>query len=61
MAECFFLQTEHKMSVEEVCRKFQTDIVQVGTAQDLVAVVSELFCSWPLGGGRAPLLATCGV
>lgn len=25
---CFF-QTEHKMSVEEVCRKYQTDIVQV--------------------------------
>lgn len=23
------LQTEHKMSVEEVTRKFQTDIVQV--------------------------------
>lgn len=29
----FFLpfQTEHKMSVEEVCRKFQTDIVQVNS------------------------------
>uniref|UniRef100_A0A8C6SN95 Sodium/potassium-transporting ATPase subunit alpha n=1 Tax=Neogobius melanostomus TaxID=47308 RepID=A0A8C6SN95_9GOBI len=25
----FFSQTEHKMSVEEVCRKYQTDIVQV--------------------------------
>ena len=24
-----FFQTEHKMSIEEVCRKFQTDIVQV--------------------------------
>lgn len=29
------------MSVEEVCRKYQTDIVQVGTAQDFVAVVSD--------------------
>lgn len=25
----FFLQTEHKMSIEEVCRKYNTDIVQV--------------------------------
>lgn len=25
------LQTEHKMSVEEVCRKYTTDIVQVSS------------------------------
>lgn len=25
----FFFQTEHKMSIEEVCRKYNTDIVQV--------------------------------
>lgn len=24
-----FLQTEHKMSIEEICRKLNTDIVQV--------------------------------
>lgn len=29
VAGLFFFQTEHKMSVEEVCRKYQTDIVQV--------------------------------
>jgi len=28
---CFFLQTEHKMSIEETCRKFQTDVVQVSS------------------------------
>lgn len=31
MINLYSLQTEHKMSVEEVCRKYNTDIVQVST------------------------------
>lgn len=46
------LQTEHKMSVEEVTRKFQTDIVQVS----LFLVVWGCFTIWALGGSSEPLL-----
>lgn len=37
-----FFQTEHKMSVEEVCRKFQTDIVQVSRGYWCLWDASEL-------------------